>query len=283
MKTVLNLGQLLPMLPAAVRDGINAQAHEAGHSDADKLVLTREAHSQQAKVGDELGPRTAVRYVSARTIDRDNEIVVPGGIDLREFRKYAHVLWGHNYSLPPIGSDTEIEPDEYGLRATTRYADTGEGTLANVVWALVQQGHQKASSIGFVPLAWTQPGHNDWDKTVRKLTADWPEFAKRADKVERVITRSLLLEHSDVSVPANPDANMLAVAKSLTADALVLKALGVPADDGGQLRHTHIPPPPPPARLVRPVTQRVVRVLSVPPDPVAEAIKNDLARRRGRW
>ena len=226
MKTTLLLGSLLPMLPASVRDLVNKLAKDEGRA-VDDLTLRRVGHSEKVAAENlDEGSRSAIKYVGARTVDRDNEIVVPKGMDLSAFKKYMHVLWGHNYALPPIGSNEYIEADDFGIKAKTVYADTGEGTLSNILWHLVSQGHQKASSIGFVPLAWTQPDHNDWDKTVKTLAGMWPEFAKRTSDPSRIITKGALLEHSDVSVPANPDAEVVSVAKSFGADSVVLKHLG---------------------------------------------------------
>ena len=226
MKTQFELGPLMQHLPTDVRDSVFHQAKDEGQ-DVDKLFLQRRGFSQKAKTN-QLDPnsRTAIKYVSARTMDRDDEIVMPGGINTKDFMKYGHVLWGHNYSLPPIGSDEWIKADEFGLQAKTVYADTGERTMANILWHLVQQGHQKASSIGFVPLTSTQPGHNDFDKVVAKLESEWPEVAKIKDKIKRIFTKVVLLEHSDVSVPANVDAEMLQVAKGYGADDAILKTLG---------------------------------------------------------
>lgn len=230
MKASILLGNLMPVLPTELRDAVHAAAKADGR-ETDALEVRRVGHEQKADVELlESGSRAAVRYVSARTLDRDNEIVVPGGVDTKDFQKYGHVLWGHNYSLPPLGSDEWIKADDWGLKAKTVYADTGEGTMANVVWHLVQQGHLKASSIGFVPLAWTEPGHNDFEKVAAKLESAWPEFGKVREKVKRVITKAVLLEHSDVSVPACPDALTVGVAKQHGAGDAVLKSLGWTVD-----------------------------------------------------
>ena len=227
MKRQFELGSLMEHLPVDVRDSVFHQAKEEGQ-DTDKLFLLRRGYGEKAKTNQlDVGSRAAVRYVSTRTLDRDQEIILPGGINIKEFMKYAHVLWGHNYSLPPTGSDEWLKADDFGLLAKTIYADTGEGTLANVVWHLVQQGHQKASSIGFVPLTFTQPGHNDFERVLQKLEGMWPEIHAVKEKIKKIITKVILLEHSDVSVPANVDSVVIDVAKNFGADDVVLKMLGL--------------------------------------------------------
>lgn len=226
MRKKVKLGNIIDRLPDEVKDDIHAAAKDEGVKTDDAMV-ERYSHSEKARTNQlDPGSRIAEKRVSARTLDRDNEIVIPKGIDTKDFMKYGHVLVNHRYDLPPIGSDVKIWADDFGLNAQTQYADTGEGTMANVMWNLVQQGHMKASSIGFVILAATAPGHNDFEKVANKLERDWSEFGKKRDKVQRIITKSILLEHSDVSVPSNPDAEVIQVAKGFGATDDIIKTLG---------------------------------------------------------
>ena len=156
------------------------------------------------------GERAIIQYVSTRDLDRDNEILMPKGCDLSEFKKAPQVLWGHNYSMPPIGSDKWIKADDKGLLAKTEYAETPRG---EEVWQLRKAGHLRTSSVGFIPLETTTPEKDDWKETCDELKDTCPEFKKVKDKVKRIIKKWLLLEHSDVSVPANINALTVAVAK----------------------------------------------------------------------
>jgi phage head maturation protease len=234
MKTLLKIAEMMQYLPDKMKDAVHHAAKDAGQK-TDDLELHRHAHSEKAAVnGLDPKSRKALKYVSARTQDRDDEIVIPKSISLDEFRKYAHVLVNHNYSLLPVGSDESIEADDYGIKAMTVYADTGEGTLANIVWALISQGHLKSSSIGFVPTSFTKPGARDWDHVANQLQSNWKEFDKsRAEKsISRIITGGVLLEHSDVSVPCNADAELISVCKGMNLDGKVVKQLGWEMKDG---------------------------------------------------
>jgi hypothetical protein len=228
MKKEMILGNILPKLPEAIRDGINRLAKEAGQN-VDELKLERSLHKEKAKINEiEEGTRQAKKYVSTRTIDKDGEIIHPKGIITREFEKSMAFFWGHNYSLPPLGSDKWVKSDKWGLQVLSEYGDTGEGTMADVVWRLVKQGHQKASSIGFVPLEWvTQEDKGKWQDVVGKLAGEWEEFTPKAAKdCSRIITKCLLLEHSDVGIASNNDTAVISVAKSFGADEAMLKHLG---------------------------------------------------------
>jgi phage head maturation protease len=234
MKTLLKISEMMPYLPAALKDAIHHVAKETSNK-TDALELHRHSHSEKAAVnGLDPKSRRALKYVSYRTQDRDDEIVIPETISLTEFKKYGHVLVNHNYSLLPVGSDVDISADDYGIKALTEYADTGAGTLANVVWALVSQGHLKSSSIGFVPTSYTKPGSRDWDHVANQLQSNWKEFDKsRAEKsISRIITGGVLLEHSDVSVPCNADAELISVCKGMNLDGRIIKQLGWEMKDG---------------------------------------------------
>ncbi len=227
MKKLLDLAALMPHLPEVVRDSVNRLAKDEG-KDVDDLKMQRNAHLEKALTeGEDIGDRQALKYVSTRTIDKDGEIVVPAGGIFTEFEKTMAFFWGHNYSLPPLGSDKYIKKDDWGIKALSEYGDTGEGTMAEVMWRLVKQGHQKASSIGFVPLSWTEPTANDWDRVTGKLATKWGEFTDDIkQKTSRIITKWVLLEHSDVGLACNNDTSIVHVAKQYGADDAMLKHLG---------------------------------------------------------
>jgi hypothetical protein len=67
-----------------------------------------------------------------------------------------------------------------------------------------------------------------------QLQSNWKEFDKsRAEKsISRIITGGVLLEHSDVSVPCNADAELISVCKGMNLDGKVCKQLGWEMKDG---------------------------------------------------
>lgn len=276
MKWKMKLEKLFSIaaFPTVIKDGLLAIAKES-NVNVDELELKRSAAAKPVEELEE-GSRTAVKYVSYRSVDRDGEIVVPSGIVLSEFRKSPSFFWGHDYREPPIGSDEWIIQDEFGLKAKSVYADTGEGTMADIVWRLVHQGHQKSSSIGFVPVEWVNKGDEKFDKVFGKLVESWKELAKTGDKLKRIITKAVLLEHSDVGIPANVDAQMVTVAKSFGAN-----------DDLCRKLYGEIPPAPPKPQEVSlikaPAFISVVREpVSVQRVDVEKILKEQLDLARGR-
>lgn len=171
--------------------------------------------------------RTCVQYVSTADIDRDGEILVPSGGVLTEFRKAPQVLWGHDYNLPPIGKDLWIRSTQKGIIAKTQYATTER---ANEIWELKKGGFLKTNSVGFMPIKYTKQGDDDWDKLCDKLHGQGYTFDRT--KVRKIYTKWVLLEHSDVSVPANINALVVAVSKkSLSLSDELINELGIAPSD----------------------------------------------------
>lgn len=218
----LKLKNILPVLPRAVQEGISDIV-----DNPDEAILDRKtATVKQTDLKE--GERAITQYVSTRDMDRDNEVLMPKGCILSQFKKAPQVLWGHNYNEPPIGKDEWIEVDERGIKCKTIYAETVRG---EELWTLRKGGFLKTSSVGFIPLETVRKGKDGFDKLVTKLESEWPEFKKTKDKVQNIIKKWLLLEHSDVSVPANINALTLAVAKGMTISDDLIKELGVPRLD----------------------------------------------------
>ena len=220
MKWKIPLAKLLPVLGADVQKAVAEHV-----PDIDGALLIRKGTARDPgnyKFAD--GERAAVRYVSTRDIDRDGEIMDPAGAMLADFRLAPVVLWGHDYSQPPIGSDEWIKADAFGIKAKTIYAETPR---AEEVWQLVKAGHLRTSSVGFIPLEAVAKGGDGWSETVKRLSEKWEVTKKSIEAASRIITKWLLLEHSDVSVPSNINALNLAVAKGLSLSEDMRGQLGV--------------------------------------------------------
>ena len=224
-KKKLKLIKLMPVLESSFAVALRGLLKDLD-VDIDEAEVKRVGIDNTLKDFElEEGSRTAIQYVGTRAIDRDKDIVLPKGGMLDEFRDNPVVLWTHNYSLPPIGKDLNIEADAWGLLATSQYADT---PLANEVFALKQQGILKTSSIGFIPTSTVFKGDADFDKEMTKLQKKHPEDYTDASDVYSIIREWILLEHSDVPVPSNPQALTIAVSKgSAVVSASMLKELGI--------------------------------------------------------
>jgi len=178
------------------------------------------------------GSRTVIKYVSTRSVDQIGDVVVPKGVILKQFIKSGMpVFWSHNYSLPQIGKDEWVKSDDWGIKVKQKYADLPEGTLADILWKLTKQGMNTQSSVGIIPLEVIREDDDGFKPAIKALSKEWPEFSKNAKSVKRLITKSLLFEHSDCGIGCNNDTEVLAVSKAFIdsgADEALLKKLGLP-------------------------------------------------------
>ena len=151
-------------------------------------------------------PRTVTAKISTTSIDRDGEVLLPSGIDLKDFRKNPVVLLNHDQGGLPVGRALSVKRQSDGIVAEVQFAERPAGHPSSVEWIpdtvfnLFQQGILKAFSVGFIPLEAREPS----DKDLNKFGGD----------VRNVISKWSLLEFSVVNVPANQDALVMQVAKN---------------------------------------------------------------------
>jgi phage head maturation protease len=199
MKSRVALAEFLPHLPAQMQEGIDAALKQTEvRAELHRTVVVASL--------DEVEERTFSGYASVRTVDRDNEVILPDGVNLDSFRTAPVLLWSHAWGQPPIGKDAAIASDGYGLRTRSLMAETA---LANDLWMLVKGGFLKTSSIGFIPLEYVTLDHKDYGGLM-DMARRWPEWNSKAAP-NAFITKALLLEHSLVSVPACAEALITAV------------------------------------------------------------------------
>lgn len=199
MKSKIKLADFLPHLPERLREGLdNALKDAEGVPELHRTVAVASL--------DEVDERTFSGYASARTVDRDNEVVLPAGMNLEQFQKAPVLLWGHAWGQPPIGKDISIVNDGYGLRTRSLMAETA---LANDLWTLVKGGFLRTSSVGFISLEIATPNSKDYG-SLMDAARKWPEWNSKAAP-DAFVTKAILLEHSLVSCPANIDALVLGI------------------------------------------------------------------------
>ena len=124
--------------------------------------------------------RSITQYVSTHSVDRDNDIVLAKGIDLKNYRKNPVVLFNHQRDLP-IAASLWQKPDDVGLLTKTSFSKT---PFADDIYTLHLEKILNAWSIGFMPVTW--------------------EFDEK--KGITTFTKIELFEYSSVSLPANPEA-----------------------------------------------------------------------------
>ena len=228
MKDRFPVTKLLPMLA----DDVAERVRELVPNIDEAEVIRKSGVRATSEVLDD--EYAIIQYVSTRDLDRDKEILDPDGAMLNEFKAAPQVLWGHDYSAPPIGKDEWIKSDGYGLKAKTiyavdEYADANMPNFAKLCYNLRKGEYLNTSSVGFVPIEWTVNGGSGWAEVVNRLKEKWQVTAAHFNDTRCIYTKWLLLEHSDVSVPANPNART--VAKSYGASEAELRRLGMEIEE----------------------------------------------------
>lgn len=152
-------------------------------------------------------------FVTTDALDRDFEIIIPGGGDWKSFKKNPVVTFAHDYSSPPVGRSMwvtrERKGNTDGWLAKTQYIDRPDGWtgdwMPDAIWHFVKSGYMPGKSIGFIPLNFRAPEEAE----IRAR----PEYAK----ARRVIDKWMALEYAVCPVQSNPECLVQGVAKAKSA------------------------------------------------------------------
>jgi HK97 family phage prohead protease len=164
--------------------------------------------------------------ITTDSVDRDGEVMVPQGMNSKDYERNPVLLWQHDPSAP-IGRAVSLKRGENSIEAEFELPHRPQGYEGqwrpDFVRGLIQAGVLGAVSIGFMPMEGGE----------RMATKG--DVERYGAEVRKVYSRWKLLEVSVVSVPANQDALITAVQKGyVTAEAV--KAFGMHARPAPQPR-----------------------------------------------
>jgi HK97 family phage prohead protease len=138
----------------------------------------------------EIGERSLQFVGSTETADRDGEVILASGWDLKNYRKNPVFMWAHKYDQPPVGRTTKVRVKDGQLLFDVEFAPRETYEFADTIYKLYKGGFLHATSVGFVPIDFVD---GDGEKTAR-----------------RTYKKQELLELSGCPIPSNPDALRLA-------------------------------------------------------------------------
>jgi len=154
--------------------------------------------------------RSRVVRITTGAVDRDGELLRPDGGRFDQFLANPVVLFAHDYQSIPVGKCVSLKTDGKGVVAKTVYNNT---RMANEIYRLAADGFPLAVSVGFLPIESVCRGDSGFQSELDDcLKKGWLKKSE-ADQVRRIYSSWLLLEYSDVPVPANPEALQLAISK----------------------------------------------------------------------
>jgi hypothetical protein len=156
------------------------------------------------------GERSDVSWISTEDPDRANEVVIARGMNDSQFRLNPIVTLQHQYQLPPVARSlwrkVLRDGDRRGVKAKSQYptkpADWEGSWPADVAFSLVQADLLRGKSIGFLPTKVHAP------KDREREQHGWKD-------VKLVIDEWILLEYACTFLPAQQNAVVEAVSKSL--------------------------------------------------------------------
>lgn len=186
----------------------------------DELMLVRKGLTPE-DIKIEEGERSIISYISTMCSDRDNEVLLPKGAMLKDYKKNPVVLFCHEHRGLPIGKNIWIKTDSKGLIAKTQYAKHQE---ADNIYNYRKDGFPLAESVGFIPLEYNTKGEDGWDKAIENWISEYEKaYGNKPDDstvsgLNRIYKKWLLLEYSDVPVPSNPEALQIAISKGIVKD-----------------------------------------------------------------
>ena len=135
--------------------------------------------------------RSFLAVASTGIVDRDGDILEPGGWKLKNYRRNPVVLWAHDYKSPPVAQAKEIKVEDGKLMFRPRFATKEEYAFADTIWQLYKGRYLRTFSVGFMPIK-----HEDIED----------DEGKGCMGRGRRYTSQELLEISGCPVPSNVEA-----------------------------------------------------------------------------
>jgi hypothetical protein len=179
-------------------------------------ILTDEAGHKAISEG-ETGTRITM-IASTEAVDRDGEVIRVSAWTWNK-ETLPKLLWGHNYyeASAVIGKITRVYRKDGKLLIDAELADkVPEAHTARLVAGLMRDGFLDQGSVGFLPIAWTDPDGKDY---TRDNPGSW-----WGSVPGREYTKVELLEFSIVPVPSQRESLAVAVRALGLADASVREA-----------------------------------------------------------
>lgn len=135
--------------------------------------------------------------ISTATPDRCNDVMLPGGVNLKNFYGNPVVLWMHNDTIPAIARNVGIQANAQGLIAKTYFNQVTQ--LSKDLYQLYKNGDMFAFSVGFIPTEWE-------DEEIGSEENDYGDIQITTPVTQRVYKKWEMLEYSLVNIPMNPEA-----------------------------------------------------------------------------
>ena len=166
---------------------VTATLNENGYViESERGLLKYHAGEVDKKHKDLTEGQIAMNFVTD-SLDRDGEVLMPKGAQIKNYRKNPVFLWAHNWreEEPPIGKVAKMKVDTESFRGVIDF-DLNDD-FAAMIYEKYNSGFLNASSVGFIPIAADSTPQHEGQQGL-------------------TFTKYEVLENSGVPVPSNPDA-----------------------------------------------------------------------------
>lgn len=147
-----------------------------------------------------------VAKLTTVSVDRDGEVLIPQGMNSKEYEKNPVLFYNHDYANP-IGTVKRLKRTDDAVLGELSFAkrpsDYKGDFFPEFVETLVRQGIVKGVSVGFV-------AENGGQRIASKS-----DRSRYGEGIKKVFNKWKLLEVSIAPLPANQDALIEAVGKGL--------------------------------------------------------------------
>lgn len=161
-----------------------------------------------AKVGEPINPDADIDiecFMSTDSVDSDDEVMLPSGVDLSRFNKNPVVMLCHAMGQPgcyyplPVGRAPWTRQAKRGVMAGVRF--TNKTAMGREVKALFDDDMLRSFSVGFRPIE-----ASGMTRKEAESRPDWQAAFERTKGHVRVHRRWHMVELSVAPVPSNEDA-----------------------------------------------------------------------------
>ena len=166
--------------------------------------------------------RTITGYISTPMIDRDGEVLPSEAFrkHLGAYKENPVLLLHHHHKSLPVGSCVDLDLRDNGVWAKFKIAST---PLGNEVMSLIEEGHLRGFSTGFIPVKFQEHPHEARIPSEWLRTANGKLCKKLYEEVE-------LVEVSLLAIPSNRSALIERAEKGNSAANLVVKMFDVESE-----------------------------------------------------
>lgn len=161
-----------------------------------------------AKVGSPIDPDAPIDvecFMTTDSVDADEEVMLPEGIDLSRFNKNPVVMLCHAMGQPgcfyplPVGRAVWTRRVKRGVLAGVKFSEKSD--MGREVKSLFEENMLRSFSVGFRPLE-----ASGMTRKEAESRPDWQEAYERTKGQVRVHRKWSLIELSVAPIPSNPDA-----------------------------------------------------------------------------